>query len=451
MKTFRVTPHRENSSLKTRKSSTWGISFRSVRSSLTHVSTESYCEDDTDVVVSSESCVEVMANRDAATLNELAQHEYEMQRYDEAMDTWNQALRQEQEQAKEQATPAEDACSTSDLRTMILWNICKVHLELNELQGGAWNAEDAKKCFDKLRPSLATFIPRDPSPIMLDYFVQEEEWVAAQRLAELIKVEPPIMARIHYECGIQANSSLSLADKICCMIKCLACEPLAKRLKLAAHAELVQLYSAAGNIDQALKYHEERLPLLVSKSDLAKAFYEEAELYISLGNSEKAMASIEKGLAVYPKSHFLLEAKADLLYLIGKVEESIALHESILETTTDPLEKTKILYTIGRIYHKIGQSKKAATYYEQELKLTKTLFGKSHLECTRIYHELARLADEACDYPIALDYLKKALVIEQQCQQQALETETKKLMGKIHYKTGDFSRALRTSFADDAL
>eukprot|EP00545_Synedropsis_sp_CCMP1620_P002844 CAMPEP_0119004400 /NCGR_PEP_ID=MMETSP1176-20130426/1119_1 /TAXON_ID=265551 /ORGANISM="Synedropsis recta cf, Strain CCMP1620" /LENGTH=479 /DNA_ID=CAMNT_0006956097 /DNA_START=326 /DNA_END=1765 /DNA_ORIENTATION=- len=461
-KSFRISPHHREQTSKVRQKSSWkSLSFRSIRTTLTHVSTEESYEDETEVVVSSDSCgIEVMNNREAATLNELGQHEYDMQRYEEAIDTWNLALQQQQEGVlllEEASSSAMTINISDDLRATILWNICKVHLVLNELQADDGHVQNAKQCFDQLRPSLPTLTPPDPSPIMLDYFVQQEEWVGAQRLAILINVEPPIMARIHYECGIQTttpDSTMTLGDKMDCMTKCLACGGddgqvmLPKRLKLAAHDELVHLHSAAGSYRQALKHHEARLPLLDKKSDIAKAYFEEAEIQMSLGDQKEAMNSIEKGLTLYPTSRFLLEAKADLLYLTGRIEDSIALHESLLESTTDQLEQTKILYTIGRIYHKTGQATKAISYYHRELELTQQLYGSSHLECTRIYHELARLADEACEYDVALDYLNKALVIEQQQHKPALAKETQKFMGKIHYKTGDFHRALTTSFAD---
>jgi tetratricopeptide (TPR) repeat protein len=433
---LRVTPLNVRSKLKLRTSS-----LRSVRSSHTVVSTESY-EEESEVVVSTDEATEVTLSRDAATLHELAKHEYKMMRFDEAVDCWNQALQQ----------------NPGNLLPHILWNLLKVHLEFNEAKPSKSKEKEVKRYFDKLRPHLSTLTPSEPSPLMLDYFVEQEEWEGAVRLANLIIVDKAIMARIHYERGIQ--NSASTASRMDCMTKCLSCRP-PQRLKLAAHAELVQLHSAAGNYLQALKHHEERLALLEDDMDIAKAFFEEGELYVSLGHTEKAMCSIDKGLELYPKSLTLLEAKADLHCLLGQIDESIELHGEILKQTVDPSEQTKILYAMGRICHKSGLGEKAAVYYTRELEITQETWGKEHLECSRIYHELSRLSDEVCEYESALQYLNEALLIEKlhlsrlkgerRRELHCLIKGTQKLIGKIHFKTGDFHGALQASFGDTPL
>jgi tetratricopeptide (TPR) repeat protein len=97
-------------------------------------------------------------------------------------------------------------------------------------------------------------------------------------------------------------------------------------------------------------------------------------------------------------------------------------------------------------------------YYKQELQITQEAWGREHLECSRIYHELGRLADEACDYHLALQYLNQALAIEKLHLSQLkgerrhevsrLCKGTQKLIGRIHFKTGDFNLALQASFAE---
>lgn len=439
---LRVTPNKETNQLNPvkRRPNLSGLSLRSVRSSATLVSTESSYEDESEVVVSNEFGTEVMRHRDTTTLLELAQHEYKMKRWDEAIDCWNEALQ---------------LTSSDSLKATILWNLLKVYLEMNQTSPTTSHEHDAKAVFDQLKPFLATWTPADPSPLVLDYFVEQEEWEGAIQLANLIIVDKAVMARIHYERGIQPSTNTDL--RVDCMIKCLECEP-PKRLKLAAHAELLQLYTAAGNYTEALKHHEERLELLENDLDIAKAFFEEGELHISLGETEKAMCSIEKGLEVCPHSLTLLEAKADLLFLFGQVDEAIDLYHAILKRTKDPSEQTKILYTMGRICHKSGRGAKAVVYYKQELQITQETWGKEHLECSRIYHELGRLADEACDYHLALEYLNQALTIEKLHLSQLkgerrhevskLCKGTQKLIGRIHFKTGDFNLALQASFAE---
>jgi tetratricopeptide (TPR) repeat protein len=321
---LRVTPNKETNQHKSLKRRT-SLSSLSLRSGpfLSHsrINGEQLRRSESDVVVSNEFGTEVMRHRDTTTLLELAQHEYKMKRRDEAIDCWNEALQ---------------LTSSGSLRATILWNLLKAYLEMNQTSPTMSREQDARAVFDQLKPFLAmhNWTPADPSPLVLDYFVEQEEWEGAIQLANLIIVDKAVMARIHYERGIQPSTNTAL--RVDCMIKCLECEP-PKRLKLAAHAELLQLYTAAGNYTEALKHHEERLELLENDLDIAKAFFEEGELHISLGQTEKAMCSIEKGLEVCPNSLTLLEAKADLLFLFGQVDEALDLYHLILKRTEGPI------------------------------------------------------------------------------------------------------------------
>ena len=443
---LRVTPNKEAAGSASRHSVLKSIAYfprlslRSVPSSHTHISTEFSYEDDADLVVSSVDGTEVMRHRDAPTLLELGHHEYSMKRFDDAIDCWNEALLQ-----------SPDAI----LKAQIFSSLLTVYLEVNHTSPSASHELDARHCFDQLRPYLSTWTPTYPSPLVLEYFIEQGEWEGAVRLANLIIVDKAVMARIYYERGVQPSTTSNL--HIECMKKCLACDP-PQRLKLAAHAELVHLYSMSENFAEALAHHEQRLQFLKNDLDIAKAFFEEGELHLSLGDPSNAMHSVEKGLALCPDSLTLLEAKADLCFLLGRTEESILLHEAILERTNDPTERSKILYTMGRICQKSGMDEKAVAYFKQELAITQKALGKNHLECSHIYHELATIADERCEYNLALQYLERALAIEKLHLSQLkgdrrrevsmLCRGTQKLIGKIHFKTGNFDRALSTSFAD---
>ena len=407
---------------------------------MTFSSAEGSGEEDCDVVVSNDEGTEVRRHRDASTLLELGDHEYSKKRLEEAMDCWNEALL---------------LASSPDMKAQILSNLLMGYLELSAASPSIFLERDARRCFDQFRHLVSQWTPSHRSSLLLEYFVDKEEWEGAVRLANLMVVDKAVLARIYYQRGIQPSASTALRMEY--MKKCLDCEP-SQRLKLAAHAELVQLYSASESYPKALEHHTERLQFLENDADIAKAFFEEGELHLSLGEPNEALHSIEKGLALQPNSTFLLEAKADLLYLLGQVEESLLLFESILNQMTDPYERTKTLYTLGRICQKSGMHDKAVSYYMQELKLTQETWGDNYLDCSRIYHELASIADEACDFGLALQHLRNALAIEKlhlsllsgerRREVLTLCRGTQKLIGKIHFKTGDFDQALSVSFSE---
>jgi tetratricopeptide (TPR) repeat protein len=417
------------------------MSLRYVRSTVTCFSTDSCCGEDSDVVVChDEEGTEVMNRRDIPALMELAQHEYQMKRWKDASDCWNEALKMSND---------------FELKATILWNLLRMNLERKVDDPSEILEQKAKEIFHELLPFLSNWVPSEVSPIVLDYFIEQEEWEGAINLANLVIVDKAVMARIYYERGIQKEVPTALRKEL--MLKCLESSP-PQRLKLAAHAELVQLYSAAGNNVEALKHHEARLEFLQDDLDIAKAFFEEGELHVSLGDNEKALCSVEKGLELCPRSLTLLEAKADLHFLMGNTHDAIALHEQILERTFDLSERSRILYTMGRICDKSDMKEKAKEYYKKELEITKENLSADHLECSRIHHELARLADEECEFEEALRHLHEAFRIEKLHYQHlegnrkqelyALCKGTQNLIGKIHFKTGDFRQAIQASFSD---
>eukprot|EP00548_Thalassiothrix_antarctica_P005595 CAMPEP_0194135178 /NCGR_PEP_ID=MMETSP0152-20130528/5266_1 /TAXON_ID=1049557 /ORGANISM="Thalassiothrix antarctica, Strain L6-D1" /LENGTH=477 /DNA_ID=CAMNT_0038831285 /DNA_START=70 /DNA_END=1503 /DNA_ORIENTATION=+ len=399
-----------------------------------------------DVIMSSQESTEVMINnRDASTLYELGMNKYKAKQYQKAIDFWCQTLQ----------------TGAIHNEANVLLSLVKVYVELKqtEPQSAKSHEVNARRYLNKLRPYIPEHASNsstvEPSALVLDFFVEQKEWDAAIQEATKLKLESGLIARFYYERGIQPSSSNSTnSARMDSMKQCLACRP-PRRLVLAARAELIKLHTKTGNYLKALEHHEERLGLLESKSDITKAFYEEGELYLALDIKEKALLALEKGLEINPKCKTLQQAKADLLYKFGRIDESNAIHEELLQRTNDPLEQTKILYTMGRICHKSGRRQSARKCYQRELEITQKIHSsETHMDCSRIYHELAMLADENCDYDDAIDYLQKALEIErlhfthvkEKSQLMLLTRQTQTLIGKLHYKKGDLSRALQQVF-----
>jgi tetratricopeptide (TPR) repeat protein len=419
------------------------LSFRGVRSSLTHATSSAEEEEESEVqLVNPEGSVEVCmgGGRSAECLFVLGQHEYSMERFDEALDCWTQAL---------QSDPK------PHMREILLQKLIIAHLEANERLLSAEQEEIhetlADRYYDLLRPRLSNRnIHLVSSPLWLDYLVQKEEWSAAARL-DLEGLHKDLKARILYQAGIQSTAPVK--DRMDHMTQCLACCP-ESRLKLAAHAELVQLHTASGNYLEAIQHHEERLALLKDSNDIVKAFYEEGDLYLALGVPKKALQSLEKGLALDPKSVSLLEAKANVLHLLGRTDEAISILQDLTQRTEEDFATHgKLLYTLGRMCSKSHRRALAKQYFLQELDCTQKNLGTNHLECSRIYHELAKVEDDDLDFRKALDYYRKALQIEVSQPNQSRELaqliqETKKRMGKLYYKLGDFDQALHASFGN---
>lgn len=357
-----------------------------------------------------------------STLRELGMHEMEMNRIDEAIDCFTQALEERAD-------------------GILYYFILKMRLE---------NSEEEKACsvYQKLQPLLKNihFFP-DATIQLLHFFMEQEEWDACIQIGHQIDYHD--MGKIYYHHGIILNQQDSL-------IQCLKHEP-SHEIEILALNSLVTKSQQSGKHNQALRYHERRFILLNKKPEKAKALYEQAESFVALGRFDKAEKSLDKGLDLLPRSTNLLQAKANLLLFTNpgadRHQEAQRLFQQAVEITKNPSEKIKILWTLGRIAHKHHNPTRANDFYQQELKVAKHAFGKNDLELSRIYHELARLEEENCNFQKALDYLKSALRVEQHNYQKderrrkeisSLLKETRKFMGKLYYKSGDFERALGT-------
>lgn len=370
------------------------------------------------------------------SLYHLGMEEYQNKHFDKAIDYLSQALK-----------------SKRNDYYLVLWSLLNIYLDLKQMEPDKiYYQRHVKRYFEKLRPHISKLeSPIKKSALALEYFVQRGEWWGAIELAKKMEAGANLIARFHYQRGIDANASTALS--IDCMTQCLELDP-PSRLVVAAHAELLKLYAKLGNYVKALEHHEKRLGLLTDKEDITKAYYEEGELYLALNDKTKAVFALEKGLKLNPTSKILLMAKADLLFFLGNVNESLALHENLLTTAQTPVEQTKCLYTMGRICHKSGRRKRAVDYFQRELLITQQTLGETHLECSRIYHELAKLADDGCEYDDAICLLKQALEIERwnlaqvkdKGQIECLMRETQKIIGRIHFKNGNFSLAVEEIF-----
>lgn len=171
----------------------------------------------------------------------------------------------------------------------------------------------------------------------------------------------------------------------------------------------------------------------------------------------------------------LYQFKADVLCRMGRIADSIQSYEVLLEAYQEspvhgPVDAANVLYVLGKLSVRAKRFQQALEYFDQELQMTKSVVGPNHLACSKILHELARVADLGMmDYPRAVKYYQEALQVEsyvfQQCKQLELwqkqhkqasspaDTtllqdakiqmgETKQCIGKLHFKMGDFSKAV---------
>lgn len=172
----------------------------------------------------------------------------------------------------------------------------------------------------------------------------------------------------------------------------------------------------------------------------------------------------------------LLQTKGDVYWRLGRMEESMQVYKKALQETKNPAEEAKILYIMGRLNICMGRARDAITYFTHELEITQRELGVHHLSVSVIYQSIASLFEDLSDYKMGIYYYNKALKIElavmqdlhssvtscTQCDTRMCDVhanihsqvpgqirETKKNLGRIHFKLGDFDGALKASLGND--
>ena len=262
--------------------------------------------------------------------------------------------------------------------------------------------------------------------------------------------------------------------------------------------ELAQAYSMRGEEQLALGCIHSRLEHLTSPTEVALAHYEQAlHVYLPVQQYEKALKEANVALNILlnnsasskqeesssddeEKTLLLLKLyqfKADVLCRLKRLGEGIRQYELLLQAYLNsakhgPADAANVCYILGKLNVRVRRFENAMVCFERELKLTQSVVGKYHLAISKVLHELAKVADEGLmDYERSLQYYKQALQVEtsvykqlqkqqgnnnnnttikslvQEAKQQI--AETKRCLGKVHFKMGDFNAALKATLAVD--
>jgi len=253
-------------------------------------------------------------------------------------------------------------------------------------------------------------------------------------------------------------------------------------------------YQQQGKHNLALKTYQQEQSY-ASQEKAAQISSHIAEIYIADGQLDMALEELESAYSQHDKSRNanddsnceksvtkhairaqLLQLKGDVYYHLGRREESLQVYQQAFQEAQNPAERAKLLYTTGKLCSRMGRTRDAISCFMHELEITQNELGAHHLSVSVIYHQLAKLYDEGLGWhKMALKKYKNALEIElavmddihstvascSECdaayvhrmcdehanifsQVQGQISETKKCMGRMHFKLGDFDGAMKT-------
>jgi tetratricopeptide (TPR) repeat protein len=359
----------------------------------------------------------------------------------------------------------------------------------------------AKRYIQRIKPALVQ--PSwlgSPSTVLIEFFCQAEAGelallVADQMLLQndpLNIVTPQQLATMHFQVASQkldSNKQGEALQHLQATVQQLQQVPVPDR-DMTMYLQVLQLlateYHAQSQYQLALEAYQEQLQHAPSEKQ-ATLYCEMAQVYIStldldLALSQLLMAAKHLDTSDHDSIRLqLLQTKGDVYCRLGRMEESLQVYQQALHevSVNNPAEKAKLLYTLGRLCVRLNRIRPAISYCTRELEITQDELGKNHLSVSRVLHELARLYDEGLnEHKRALMKLSKALRIElaclqdthyaitqcpncnpithRMCSRHALLQldltnqirQTKMAQGRIHFKLGDFDKAVKTNFQE---
>jgi tetratricopeptide (TPR) repeat protein len=350
----------------------------------------------------------------------------------------------------------------------------------------------AERYLHRIKPALVKPMWWSNTKQLLDFLVETEAWELALIVAVRLADEgqgptPEQFATIHFQIASQkldSNRQGEALQHLQATVKYLQLVSFEKR-DMTMYLQVLELlaseYNSQGQNALALEAYQEILKCSPIEKH-ASLFCRMAHIHLVSQQLDLALEQLEAAASSLDSAEpsirlELLQTKGDVYCRLGRMEESLEVYQNALEEAKNPAEKAKLLYTLGRLCVRLKHVRLAISYFTREMEITEQELGQQHLSVSRVLHELAKLYDEGLgEHKIALMKLHKALQIElavlQECYQ-AIHScprcnqvthrmcpkhanlqkdisnqirETKKAQGRIHFKLGDFDKALKTSF-----
>jgi tetratricopeptide (TPR) repeat protein len=372
----------------------------------------------------------------------------------------------------------------------------------SQLRSPAYYEQQAKRYVHRIKPALVKPAWIGGSTPLLNFLSRAEAWELALVVADKLvserslrgepAVQPHQLATLHFQIASQkldTHRQGEALQHLQATVKSLQQVPIAKR-DMMMYIQVLELlaneYQQQGSPSLALEAYEEELRHAPADKQ-AYICCRMAELYIGAGELDMALEKLESAARKMDNDGDtgvirlqLLQTKGDVLYRLGRMDASMLVYQQALNEAKSPADKAKLLYTMGRLCIRLRRTREAISFFTRELEITRQELGVNHLSVSHIYHELAKLYDEGLgEHKMALMKYNKALQIElavlQEChyavatcqrcnpiahrmcephstmhtQVTSQIRETKKCQGRMHFKLGDFDKALRTSFFNE--
>ena len=183
-------------------------------------------------------------------------------------------------------------------------------------------------------------------------------------------------------------------------------------------------YHRKGDYNEALKYYEKSLLYDKQGNDSSITQNNIAVTYLDLGESQKAINSLERALNEAGGNEIDSSTKASSFQHLGSAYKNLAKYDEAVKYYKKSLDLRKQVLKVnksdlalsyrmlGSTYVEIGLYEKAESVLEKAVKITLVNFGERHLETAYAYSELGFYWRKKGEYDKALEYSEKSLAIK---------------------------------------
>ena len=451
---------------------------------------------------------------------------------EKAIEVYVQAFHLAEDHQDSLASKTELMCTILGLHMQAAWTPDPTISEDDAERQRRYHKQNARRYLNRIKPAVLQPSWLTPTTELIEFFVENEAWevglILAEHIIKLDGIDAALnivtvdqLARLHFKVAQKKAKSNRRGEALQhFQSSCKFLQEAGPKKDISIYVQvlnhLATEYASQGQYSLALDALQEQMqytargrrPILycqiaaniyvpLNKLDLALEQLQEASAILDLEADDDYLDEDDDVKQVALELQ-LLQTKADVLFRLGKMDQSLHVYEGALtamdhpDAHVNPADKAKILYTMGRLCVRLKRYRKAIEYFTKELEITQATLGY-HLSVSRVLHELARLYDEGLgDYRMALIKYKEAFRVEytvlQQCQlaipncenclakRRSVKNpnssepsrpcpvhfnlqrdvaqqirETKKCQGRLHFKLGDFQKALQTSIPQNAM
>ncbi|MBD2194159.1 MULTISPECIES: CHAT domain-containing tetratricopeptide repeat protein [Calothrix] len=182
-----------------------------------------------------------------------------------------------------------------------------------------------------------------------------------------------------------------------------------------------QIYNELKEDQKALDAYQQALAILIKLNDklgLVATYKNLGFTYENLGEYSKALDAYQQALALIPQTEYpvgagaILDSIASVYTIIGKYTKALDIYQQALETAKKANNQggeSLTLHNIGGVYYRLGQYPQALKFYQQALALSRQISEK--VAESSILNSIGLVYQQEEKYQEALPFYQAALKI----------------------------------------